>query len=115
VEKDAAPLVSLRGSQMGFYKSCFPWSNRPFGTGGISEEVSPEVWLVSCSWIFLPSRQFAIEVCGCSLPDCPWWSDMLLFLPGSSWITPQPQLWFVSSSPNNVGQFSFVHHPVPPD
>jgi hypothetical protein len=35
---------------------------------------------------------------------------MLLFLPGSSGVAPQPQLWLVSSSSNKVGQFSFVHY-----
>jgi hypothetical protein len=33
------------------------------------------------------------------------------FSPGNSWIVLQPQLWLISSSPNKVGQFSFVNHP----
>jgi hypothetical protein len=35
----------------------------------------------------------------------------MLVLPGRSWIAPQLWLWKVSSSPNKMGQFSFVHHP----
>jgi hypothetical protein len=90
-----------------FMSPVFPWSDGPTGAGRISAVVSPEAWFVTSHWSLLPIMQVTIEVCGCSLPDCPRWSDMLLFLPGSSWL----QLWLVSSFPNKVGQLSVVPCP----
>jgi hypothetical protein len=39
------------------------------------------------------------------------WSDMFLFSPHGSWVTPQQQLWLVNSSHNKVRQFSVLSHP----
>jgi hypothetical protein len=102
---------SLGGNWLEFFQSCFPWSDGSSGAGRSSEVVSPEGWLVSSIWFLLCIMQVAIKVCGCLLPDGPRYSDMLLFMPSSSWVTPQQQLWLASSSPNKVGQFSFVHYP----
>jgi hypothetical protein len=113
VATDAAPSLSdsLGGSRLGFFESCFLWSEGLPGAGGISEVVSPEGWFVTRRWSLLPTRQVANEVCGCLLPDCPRWSDTLLLLSASSWVAPQPRFWQVRSSPNQVGEFSVVHHP----
>jgi hypothetical protein len=47
-----------------------------------------------------------------SLPVHAGWSELLLFSPGGSCIALQLQLCLVSSSPSQVGQFSFEHSPL---
>jgi hypothetical protein len=66
---------------------------------------------VSHHWSLLPTGQVAIELCDCSLPDFPRWSNMFLFSPDGSGVTPQLHwLWQVSTSPKKVRQLSVVPH-----
>jgi hypothetical protein len=97
-----------RGDGWRIFSPCFSWSYGPSLTSWSSGVASPDGWLVSSIW-FLPSTgQVAIGTCGSSLPVCTKWTYLLLFLPGSSYVALQLQLWLVSFSLSKVGQFSFV-------
>jgi hypothetical protein len=89
---------------------CFPWSYGPCDTSRSSEVVLSDSWLVSSIWFLLSTGQVAIRTCGCSLPVCVRWSN-LLFSPACSCVALPLQLCLVSSSPSKVGQLSFEYHP----
>jgi hypothetical protein len=75
-----------------------------------------ELWSGFTRWLaceqYLVSSvhgQVSIRTCDRSVPVCARWSDLLWFLPGVSWVALQLQLWLVSSSPSEMGQFRVVN------